>query len=195
MRILNQTELQALLAAIPERSPFGARDRALFILMLNTGLRVGEVAGLDVADVAEGGRPRSVLTLRGAIAKGGRGRLIELNSVARDQVAKILTFNAMRGFPVTPESPLLMTRQHTRLPVRTIQHYLQNYREKAQLGVSPTPHTLRHMAATQLARCANLRVVQQTLGHRKLETCSIYVTPSREERAEAMERLAQSWGA
>ena len=60
---------------------------------------------------------------------------------------------------------------------------MQTYREKAMLSVAATPHTLRHQAATQLARCGDLRVVQPTLGHRRLETCAIYVTPSREDRA------------
>ena len=111
MRILSQTELQTFLGVIPARSPFGRRDKALFVFLLNTGLRVAEVAGLDIGHVTESGRPRSVLTLPGAIAKGGRGRLVELNSAACRAVAEILAFHALRGFSVEPGAPLLVTRK------------------------------------------------------------------------------------
>lgn len=189
-RILNRDEIRRLLETLQPRSPFGARDLAMLLLCLHTGLRVSELVGLDVAHVAGADGPRQALDLPAGIAKGGRGRIIPLNAVARDAVAELLDFNRRRGFSVAPDAPLLVNRFHRRLSDRDVQRLMKALREKADLDVQATPHTLRHTFASQVARKhGNLRAVQALLGHRRLGTVQIYTHVDRDELDDAVATL------
>jgi len=189
-RILHPDEIRDLLQALAPRSPFGARDLAMLILALHTGLRVSELVGLDVSHVATARGPRQALDLPAGLAKGGSGRIIPLNQVARDAVTDLLDFNRLRGFSVAPDAPLLVNRHHRRLSDRYVQRLMQTLRERADLDIHATPHTLRHTFASQIARRhGNLRAVQTLLGHRRLATVEIYTHVDREELAEAVASL------
>lgn len=186
MRVLTGTEIRQMLRVIPERSPFGPRDRALLILLLHTGLRVSEVCGLCVGDVVQWSAPRKMLDLPKHLGKGGKARLVPLNATARGAVSRLVQFLQARGFSVAPEAPLLTNRRGEHLPVRSLQSIIQGYREAAQLSSRITPHAFRHTMATQLVRTTgNLRVAQAVLGHARLSTVEVYtqVTPDDLERA------------
>lgn len=190
MRVLFPWEIRQMLAVINPRTAFGVRDRAMLVLLLHTGLRVSEVCGLAVRDVALDGHPRQAIDLPRHLGKGGHPRIIPLNGTARAAVAAILAFNRQRGFSVSADSPLLVTRQGRQLPVRTFQHLVQGYREAAGLSSRVTPHAFRHTLATELAQVTgNLRVVQLVLGHARLETVQVYVSPSPAEVAAAMDQV------
>jgi site-specific recombinase XerD len=189
MRVLHPREIRQLLAAVNLRAPFGVRDHSLVLLALHTGLRCRELVGLNVGHVAHLGRPRRALHLPGTLAKGGRERTVPLNATARGAVARLLAFNASRGFSVAPEAPLFVNRFHRRMSVRAVQHLVEDLRQAAGLDVPATPHSLRHSMASRLAACSNLRVVQKVLGHRTLRTVEIYTHPTREELEAAMARL------
>ena len=190
MKNLTQDQAARLLGGIRPREPFGQRDRALILLALHTGLRSMELCGLDVGHVYTGQQAREWLDLPGAIAKGGKGRLVPLNSVARQAVVELVEFNRRHGFSVAPGEPLLVTRDHRRLPTRAFRALMQRYRERVQLDVRASPHTLRHTMATRLAEEAgNLRVVQRVLGHSRLNTVEMYTHTTPEEMAQALERL------
>lgn len=192
MRPITHHELPALLSAIPPHSPFGPRDYAALILDQYTGLRVSELCGLNVGNVAtRSGEPRELLDLPASLGKGGKGRVIPLHSAAQAAILAILRFNAARGFSTAPGAPLLVNRKGQFLPVRTFQHILQGYRQAADLSPEITCHSFRHHMAIELTRvCGNLQIVQLILGHERLETTRIYTRPSVQDMTSAVHRLA-----
>jgi len=192
MIVLTTEEAHRLVAAVDLSHPFGHRDRAMLVLAFHTGLRVGELASLDVVDVADKDVPRETLFVRAEISKGSRSRVVPLNDMARRAIASLLLFNRKRGFSVQSKAPLLVTRKHTRLSVRSIQRTVAELRVKAGLDVPATPHSMRHTFASQIAtRTGNLRVVQKLLGHERLNTAAIYTHPGRQELVAAVDQLAK----
>lgn len=148
----------------------GLRDRALLELLYATGARVSEAVALDVDDVIANGE---VLRVRG---KGDKERIVPIGSYARAAVAAYLTrgrpelsrrgrasprlFLGVRGAPLSRQSAWLIIRSAA---------------ERAQLGVRVSPHTLRHSFATHLLQGgADVRVVQELLGHASVATTQIY---------------------
>ena len=190
MRILSPAATHRLLATIPTRSPFGARDHALVRLFAQTGLRVAEMVGLDVGHVFDQ-VPRHWLDLSAAACKGHRSRRIPLNEAARQAIHDLVDFLRMRGFQARPDSPLLQDRRHRRLPIREVQRLVQHHRQAAGLDLRVTPHTFRHSWASQLARRTSLRVVQQLLGHRFLVSTEVYLHTQPEQLVEATASLPQ----
>lgn len=188
MRILEPSATRQLLAAIPPRSPFGARDHAVIRLFAQTGLRVGEMVGLNVGHVY-GQAPFDQVDLPAAICKGHRSRIMPLNPAARQAVQDLVDFLKMRGFQSHPDSPLLQDRRHRRLPVREVQRLVQAHRQVAGLTIRATPHTFRHSFASHLATCVSLRVVQQLLGHRFLESTEVYLHTQPSQLAQAVATL------
>lgn len=189
MRVPSPFDTRRLLAVIPPRSPFGARDHALIRLFAQTGLRVGEMTGLDLVHVYGQSGPRQWLDLPAAICKGGHSRRIPLNDAARQAVQDLVDFLQMRGFQTLPHSPLLQDRRHRRLPVREVQRLVQVYRQVAGLDLRVTPHSFRHGFASQLATCVSLRVVQQLLGHRFLGSTEVYLHTQPVQLARAVATL------
>lgn len=175
MRILQPSATRRLLAAIPQKSPFGARDHALIRLFSQTGLRVSEMVGLDVGHVFHDGAARHQIDLPAAACKGHCSRMIPLSPAARQAIGDLVDFLVMRGFQTRPDSPLLQDRRHRRLPVREVQRLVQSHRQAAGLDLRATPHTFRHSFASQLANKVSLRIVQQLLGHRFLASTEVYL--------------------
>jgi integrase/recombinase XerC len=165
---LSLEDVLRLLAAPPEDNPLGLRDRALLETLYSAGLRVSELTGLNVEDVDPDG---GCATVRG---KGRRERLAMLGPHAvealrrwlggRDAVAR------GRGGPA-----LFLNKNGTRLTSRSVGRLLAKYLALAGLDPRTTPHTLRHSFATHLLdRGADIRSVQELLGHRSLGTTQIY---------------------
>lgn len=188
MRILTPCAARQLLAQIPQRSPFGARDHAVIRLLAQTGLRVSELVGLNVGDVHHK-VPLDQVDLPAAICKGRHSRVIPLNPAARQAVQDLVDFLKMRGFQANPDSPLLQDRWHRRLPVREVQRLVQVHRQSAGLSVRATPHTFRHFFASQLASKVSLRIVQQLLGHRFLASTEVYLHNQPGQLAQAVATL------
>lgn len=189
MRILQAQATSQMLATIRPRSPFGARDHALIRLFSQTGLRVGEMVGLDVGHVFCDGAARHQVDLPAAACKGHRSRVIPLNEAARQAVHDLVDFLGMRGFQAQHDSPLLQDRRHRRLPVREVQRLVQTHRQAAGLDIRATPHSFRHGFATQLANKVSLRVVQQLLGHRFLASTETYLHNQPGQLAQAVAAL------
>ena len=197
MRIVTPEQVQQLLAVIGPREPFGSRDRALIEFALHTGLRSHELCSLNVGHVLTGycqGNtwdfiPRHWLEV---VGKGRRQRQVPLNSAARKAIIDLIHFNRSRGFSVAQESPLLVTREHKRLPTRSLRDRIQRYREQADLDVRCSPHSFRHFFASRLADCASLPVVQTVLGHRHLSSTQVYAHTTPEQLRVGVERLADS---
>ncbi|MFQ5901477.1 MAG: tyrosine-type recombinase/integrase [Thermodesulfobacteriota bacterium] len=187
VKYLTNQEVKRLLNQVA--GTFAKRDKALITLAINTGLRVAELTGLNVSDVLNGSIKRE-LKVRKEIAKGKRERIIPLNDRAREAVEDILAFNKEKGYPVTPDSPLLQSRKHCRLTPGQVWRIVKGASVKAKLDISASPHTLRHSFATGvLKKTNNLRVVQTLLGHSNVSTTCIYTHPSREELSSAVASL------
>lgn len=160
-----------LLEAPPAGDPLGLRDRAILETLYSAGLRVSELTGLDVGDVD---LDSGVATVKG---KGRKERLVLLGTHA---VAALRSWLAVRGGVGAEHRrgrvpALFLNKLGTRLTARSVGRMLEKY--LAQVGLDPltSPHTLRHSFATHLLdRGADIRSVQELLGHRSLSTTQIY---------------------
>jgi integrase/recombinase XerC len=189
---LDRDLVKELLNGINLKSAWGRRDYLLILLLYHTGLRIGELCRLIVHHVSHQGEPREELYLPACLTKTRKGRVIPLNDVAQQCVAKLLAFNQERGFFTAPAAPLFPWKDHGFLSPREAQRMMQQLREK--VGVSPkaTPHTLRHTFASELVRNgASLPTVSSLLGHVRLSSTQIYTHTTDQERRDAVRSLTR----
>ncbi|WP_285113779.1 site-specific tyrosine recombinase XerD [Leifsonia sp. fls2-241-R2A-40a] len=162
-------QVAALLAATDGDEVAALRDKALLELMYATGARVSEAVGLNVDDVID----TDVVRLTG---KGSKQRIVPLGSYAREAVSAYL----VRARPVlsakgraTPA--LFLGMRGARLSRQNVWLIIRAAAERAELDIEISPHTLRHSFATHLlAGGADVRVVQELLGHSSVATTQIY---------------------
>ena len=144
------------------------RDAALLELLYGTGLRLGEALSLSWRSFHEEGK--RTLKVRG---KGGKERLVVLGEAVREGMAKYLE-KLPAGWR-REAGPAFLGPRGERLCARVFQRNLKEYLAEAELDPSLTPHKLRHSFATHLlARGADLRAVQELLGHARLTSTEIY---------------------
>lgn len=171
-KFLRQEEIEALMQA-PNRSPAGLRDRALLELLYASGLRAGEVVGLNLDDVdLETGelRVRKGKGNRERVALLGRAAIDALNAYLQ-QGRKQLAVKALRG----TSQALLLNKYGDRLSDRGVRRTFDKYVAAAGARLKITPHVLRHTFATHLLENgADLRSVQELLGHANLATTQLY---------------------
>jgi integrase/recombinase XerC len=144
-----------------------ARDAALLLMLYGCGLRIGEAIGLDQADAP--GRRDEVIVVRG---KGNKSRLVPVLPAVKDALAAYLS---ALPFAIAPDGPLFVGVRGGRLDPRIPQRLLARLRGALGLPDSATPHALRHAFATHLlAAGADLRAIQELLGHSSLSTTQGY---------------------
>ncbi len=166
---LSTQEIGRLLQT-PPRDAMGLRDRAILETMYSAGLRVSELVGINQGDLdLEDGLVR----IRG---KGRKERLAPLGSFA---VAAMESWLARRqvhpGEPGGADAPIFVNRFGRRLTTRSVGRMLEKHLRESSLDLRTTPHTLRHSFATHLLdRGADIRSVQELLGHKSLVTTQIY---------------------
>jgi tyrosine recombinase XerC len=175
-RFLYIQEMDALLAAPDPATPAGARDRALLELLYATGARVSELVGLDVGaiDYSDGAAR--------LLGKGGRERVVPVGSVALAALGHYLDFGRPRFLAQSDEATpaLFLNKDGGRLTARSVRRVVDRYVLAAALSAAVTPHVFRHSFATHLLeRGADLRVVQELLGHKSLSTTQIYTHVTR----------------
>jgi site-specific recombinase XerD len=164
-----------------------SRDRAIMELLVHTGLRIGEVADLDAADVRLTQRTGELVVRHG---KGDRRRVVPLNRAAR---AALRTWLVDRGrHPMAPprdRGPLWISRTGEQLSVRSITKLVTKV--MAAAGVEETAHGLRHTLATRLVRDhgRDLALVADVLGHADVKTTRRYARSELEDRRAALEAL------
>jgi len=178
-RVLRPDEVVRLLA-VPDATPRGLRDRALLEFLYASGARVSEVVGLD-DDALDLAAPSARL-----FGKGGRERMVPLGEPVRAALARWLT-EGRPALTATPTRVVFCDPAGRRLDPRTVRRVVE--RCGATAGLSRvTPHTLRHSYATHLLEGgADLRSVQELLGHAALATTQIYTHVSREQLRSAYE--------
>jgi len=168
-KALTVAQVESLLAATDGDEPSRIRDKALLELLYATGARVSEAVDLNVDDVIE----RDVIRLTG---KGSKQRIVPLGRYARQAVDEYLVrvrpLYSVRG-RATPA--LFLGARGARLSRQSAWLIIRAAAERAELTASVSPHTLRHSFATHLLEGgADVRVVQELLGHSSVATTQIY---------------------
>jgi len=167
---LSTDEIGKLLDAPPAGQPMGLRDRAILETMYSAGLRVSEAVGMNDGDLDLG---QGLVRIRG---KGRRERLAPVGSFAGKALTRWLKIR--KPSPKEPKGPLVpvfTNKFGRRLTTRSVHRMLLKYLKLTGLDLRTTPHTLRHSFATHLLdRGADIRSVQELLGHKSLVTTQIY---------------------
>lgn len=174
IKFLQTEELERLFKAVETTDEMGLRDKALLEVLFSTGLRVSELARLNKEQV-------NLKTGEfGVIGKGGKARVVFLSKRATEAL------NAYLAKRKDPYSPLFLrysgpkddeelSEEKRRLSVRSIERMIEKYRKKANILFRIGPHILRHSYATDLlSHGADLRSVQEMLGHKNIATTQIY---------------------
>ena len=168
-RFLSREDAARLVQAPETSERLGARDRALLELIYAAGLRVSEAADLNIGEVNLETRE---LRVKG---KGSKQRVVMMGAVARDALALYLRELRTRLANQRSGNALFLNRYGSRLSQRSIQEKVRRYAGMVGLGSGVHTHTLRHSFATHLLEGgADLRVVQELLGHASPATTQIY---------------------
>ena len=172
--VLKPGEADSLVEAPFADDAWGARDRALLELLYGCGLRVSEACGLDLGDVDLGrGRVR-------VLGKGGREREVPMGEVAADATTNYLKEGRDLAPPGGDPRALFRNRRGKRLSSRDARAVVEKYRRMVLSGRHVSPHTLRHSFATHLMEGgADIRAVQELLGHASLSSTQRYTHVSR----------------
>ena len=168
-RFLSQDEAARIVLAPDTSAPLGARDRALLELIYAAGLRVSEVRDLNVGNVDLASREVRVT------GKGSKQRAVLIGEAARSALAIYLNEVRPKLEGRDSDNALFLNRYGGRLSQRSIQAKVRRYAARVGLGTGVHTHTLRHSFATHLLEGgADLRVVQELLGHASPATTQIY---------------------
>ncbi len=179
-RFLSQDEAGKLMDAPDPTTAKGLRDRALLELVYSAGLRVSEVSDLNVGSVNLQTRELRVT------GKGSKDRVALMGTSARDALSAYIQDARASRASLDSDDALFVNRYGARLSRRSIQKAVREYAARAGLGTQVHTHTLRHSFATHLLEGgADLRVVQDLLGHSSPATTQIYthVTQTEARRA------------
>jgi len=173
LKILDDTNLKFLLEAPDTTKKDGIRDRCILETLFSTGLRVSELASLNRDTINLGRREF------GIVGKGGKERVVFISDTAADWLERFLNVRKDTFKPlfirfqgkVDPAN----NGEAMRLTTRSIERIVEKYVKKLGLSVKATPHTLRHSFATDLLiNGADIRSVQEMLGHSNISTTQIY---------------------
>ncbi|MCA9289535.1 MAG: tyrosine recombinase XerC [Phycisphaerales bacterium] len=172
-KAIDVTQVEQLLSAPDDATLLGARDRAILETLYSTGIRVSELVNINRGDVDRAGQ---ALRIRG---KGRKERIVPLGShaiAALDRYIGMLDtdLNA-QGLAADPADPLFINKHGGRLSTRSVRRKVGKYLTQVGLDPAISPHTLRHSFATHLLdNGADLRSVQELLGHQSLSTTQVY---------------------
>jgi integrase/recombinase XerD len=182
-RPLPLDDLRRLLEAPDPATPSGLRGRAILELLYGSGLRISELTGLDVDDLdLDAGGVR-------VLGKGGKEREVPLGSFARDAVEAYLTRGRPALASTVTRGALFLNARGGRLSRQSCARLLGRYVRLAGIDRRVTLHTLRHSFATHLLEGgADVRVVQELLGHASLATTQIYTLVTSQHLREVYER-------
>jgi site-specific recombinase XerD len=166
---LTQEEMQALIYAPDVSRPEGKRDRAILELLYASGLRVSELTNLNLSDIN-----LETHEIR-ALGKGDKERVVLIGNPAADAIAEYINTSRLKLMAGKTGEALFVSRYGARLITRRMQKIIKKYSSLCGLDKKVHPHVLRHTFATHmLDGGADLRVVQELLGHADLSSTQIY---------------------
>jgi len=180
---LSEENLLVLLDAPPKDTPLGLRDRAILESLYSAGLRVSELTGLNLADIDF---DTGLATVRG---KGKRERLALFGPQALKAINRYCAARTKISPDAQSQSAVFLNKRGSRLTTRSIGRLLEKY--LAQVGLDPrtSPHSLRHSFATHmLDRGADIRSVQELLGHKSLANTQIYTHVTTQRMQESYQK-------
>jgi site-specific recombinase XerD len=173
LKFLDDDQISRLLNQPILSTKVGLRDKAILELLFSTGLRVSELVGLD--------RDQINLKTRefGVVGKGGKARVVFVSKHSAEYLERYLRSRTDKLKPlfirIGGKKEISSTDEEMRLTVRSIQRLVKHYVTLAKIPVMATPHTLRHSMATDLLKAgADIRSVQEILGHKNISTTQIY---------------------
>lgn len=172
-KVLSVDEIIHFIETPDTETVLGKRDRAIIELLYATGCRVSEVAGMNLEDIDF---RNEMIRVRG---KGRKERFVPFGSKAKEALAVYMEVRAAL-LAEAPEhkreaNALLLNYQGTRITTRSIGRLIDKYVKECALAHDISPHSLRHSVATHLLSAgADLRVIQELLGHARLSTTQIY---------------------
>lgn len=171
--VINEVDMIAFLDDfLAGEEPLQLRNKAIFELLYSSGLRVSELVQLDVENVQ---KQKGILRILG---KGSKERIVPVG----EQAQSAITYYLEHGRPLLVKEEaqaLFLNRQGTRLTTRGVEYILEQYVKQGALKYKVTPHAFRHSFATHLLdNGADLRVIQELLGHESLSTTQIYTEVS-----------------
>ncbi len=174
IKFLDETKLANLFKAVSTDEEQGIRDRTILEVLFSTGLRVSELVSLNREQINFQSGEMSVL------GKGSKIRVVFLSKKAKDWLQRYLSARKDPYRPLFirysgPKADEGLTDEKSRLSVRSIERMIEKYRKKAGILIHVGPHALRHSYATDLlSHGADLRSVQEMLGHKNISTTQIY---------------------
>ncbi len=174
LKFLDNDQMERLLNQPILSTKEGLRDKVILELLFSTGLRVSELVSLDREQIDLKNREF------GVIGKGGRARVVFLSTRVTEILERYLRERIDKMTPLFiryngKKDEVSDSDESRRLTARSIQRIVKKYVRNAKLPVSATPHTLRHSMATDLLRSgADIRSVQEMLGHKNIATTQIY---------------------
>ena len=172
---LSLDEIDRLLNTPNLRDWIGIRDKACLELMYATGLRVSEVINLNIKDV------NLDLGVIRCLGKGSKERIVPLGKVAKTAIKRYIDKVRIKLIKSSTETGLFITRLGRKMSRQMLWKIIKGYARKARIDKDIKPHTLRHSFATHLLeRGADLRVVQEMLGHSNISTTQIYTHINKE---------------
>jgi integrase/recombinase XerD len=173
-RVLTVAEVERILAQPDPATAPGLRDRAMLELLYATGIRVSELTALDTEDVDLDG------ALVRCLGKGNKERIIPMGTAAVDALAAYLAHGRRRFARAGSGHSLFLNHHGRRLTRQGFWKIVKKYAQQARITKAITPHTLRHSFATHLLENgADLRSVQEMLGHADISTTQIYTHVTR----------------
>jgi len=185
------SQLKSFLTAAVDNAAFKSAPLSrllMFYLMLDGGLRVGELVGLKHSDILDGSSIKICLLIRKEISKTKTERTVPLTNDLKDYLLRYTSISPTHWgltehnwlFPGSPTTCPITTRQVERI----IGHYGVKY-----IGRKIHPHILRHTFATRLMRTTPIRIVQELLGHKCLSSTQVYTHPNNQDLTKAIETL------
>jgi len=181
-KTLAHDELEALLDAPDATSPAGIRDRALLELLYATGIRVSELSGMDVGDFDPAAHQVRVM------GKGAKERIVPVHPAAEARLRAYL-LDARPKHVKAPTEALFLSSRGNRMSTDAIRRVFKQHLATASASSGLSPHTMRHTFATHMLEAgADLRTVQELLGHVALSTTQFYTHLSAKRLQEVHER-------
>src|SRR3989338_2993748 len=178
---LDPDEVSRLIESPSEKDSAGLRDRAIMETLYSTGVRVSELVGMSLCDID---------FISGVVKVFGKGRKERLAPIGDRALRAIRNYLDKRGVAsLSDKKAVFLNKNGSRLTARSVRRIIEKYIKRVSMREGISPHTLRHSFATHLLnRGADLRSVQELLGHMNLSTTQIYTHVTTERLKEVYDK-------